>query len=148
MFWPVKTWQRREGGNAQQRKGKILRQIWREIKESWEREKACTGGQGQYILSILFSFFKFLYVNFWEKERQNVSGRGAERGRHRLRSRLQALSCQHRAWHRAWSHKLMTWAEVAHVADWATQAPFSVLSGAILFDSSFPSRSLLQNSSF
>lgn len=37
MYWLIKTWERREGGNAWQRKGKNIRQIWREMKT--EKEK-------------------------------------------------------------------------------------------------------------
>ena len=40
-----------------------------------------------------------------ERERERMSGGGAERGRHRIQSRLQAPRCQHRAQHRAWPHE-------------------------------------------
>uniref|UniRef100_A0ABI7YAM3 Complex III assembly factor LYRM7 n=1 Tax=Felis catus TaxID=9685 RepID=A0ABI7YAM3_FELCA len=35
--------------------------------------------------------------NTLNRDRQSVSGGGAERGRHRIQSRLQVSSCQHRA---------------------------------------------------
>ena len=54
---------------------------------------------------IFFNAYWFL------RERQSVSGQGAERGRHRIWSRLQALSYQHRArcgtqTHEPWVHYL------------------------------------------
>ena len=54
----------------------------------------------------LFFFFNFfnVYLFFWDRERQSMSGGGSERGRHRIWNRLQALSCQHRARLGAWTH--------------------------------------------
>ena len=54
---------------------------------------------------LILIFLMFIY--FWQRERQNMSRGGAERGgRHRIWSGLQALSCQHRAWHRAQTHRV------------------------------------------
>ena len=39
-----------------------------------------------------------MFIYFWERERESVSGGEVERGRHRIWCRLQALSCQHIAW--------------------------------------------------
>ena len=57
-----------------------------------------------------------------ERERDRW-GREGERRRHRIRSRLQALTCQHRVRLEPTNHETMTWAEVRHLTDWATQAP-------------------------
>ena len=59
-----------------------------------------------YLLKKIFLTF----IHFW-RDRQSMSGKGAERGRHRIQSRLQALSCQHRArrgarTHELWDHDL------------------------------------------
>ena len=68
-----------------------------------------------------------MFIYFWERERERETerewGRNRERGRHRIRSRLQALSCQHRsdAGLEPRNCKIMTWAEVGRVTDWATQ---------------------------
>ena len=53
---------------------------------------------------INFKIFN-VYLFLIERERQSVSGGGAERGKHRIQSKLQALSCHHRPWCRAWTHK-------------------------------------------
>ena len=53
---------------------------------------------------VFKNFFNVLF--FIERERQSVSGGGAERVRHRIGSRLQAPSCQHRARHGAQTHEL------------------------------------------
>ena len=49
-------------------------------------------------------FLMFIY--FWERQRQSMSGGGAEREGDRIWNRLRALSCQHRARHGARTHKL------------------------------------------
>ena len=58
---------------------------------------------------LFFPFFKNVYLNLdthtHTPHTQNVSGGGAERGRHRVGSRLQALSCQPRARHGACTHE-------------------------------------------
>ena len=61
----------------------------------------------------------------FERERQYEQWRYREKGRHRMQSRLWALSCHHQAQHGAQTMKreIMTWAEIGHLADWATQAP-------------------------
>ena len=51
---------------------------------------------------IFLTFIHFLR----DRERQSMSGKGAEGGRHRIRSRLQTLSCQHRARCGARTHEL------------------------------------------
>ena len=54
---------------------------------------------------------------------------GAEWERHRIWSGLQALSCQHRARRglKLTDRKIMTWAKVGHLTDWATQAPLKAV---------------------
>ena len=43
-----------------------------------------------YLYYYFFNVFKCFYLFLKERERQSMSGGGAERGRHRIRSRLQA----------------------------------------------------------
>ena len=57
--------------------------------------------------------FFFMFIYFWERERQSANGGGAERGRHRIWTRLQApgseLSAQSlmgAQTHRLWDHDL------------------------------------------
>ena len=86
-----------------------------------------------------------MFIYYWEIETEHEQGRGRQRGRHRIRSRLQALSCQHRAWRGARTHepKIMTWAAVRCLTNWATQVPpsnlFKVFSKSSLFTLSRPS---------
>ena len=72
-------------------------------------------------------FFHFIFFNvyFWERQRQNASGLGAERGRHRIWAgcRLWAVSPEPEAGLELTRCEIMTWAEVRRSTDWATQAP-------------------------
>lgn len=61
----------------------------------------------------------------FERERQNVSGGGAERGgdsESEAGSRLWAVSTETDAGLELTSHEITTWAEVRCLTDWATQA--------------------------
>ena len=70
-----------------------------------------------------------MFIYFWERERHTHrvwAGEGQrETGRHRIWSGLQAPSCQHRAdvGLEPTNCEIMTWTEVGHSTDWATQAP-------------------------
>ena len=76
---------------------------------------------------IFFFFFKFIS---FERDRDSVSGGGAERGKEDPK---QALSCQCRVWHEARTHKTVrSWPKlkpgVGHLTDWATQVPPKMIS--------------------
>ena len=61
-----------------------------------------------------------------ERERERESGGGAEREgdtESEAGSRLQAVSTEPDAGPEPTSREIMTWAEVGHLTDWATQAP-------------------------
>ena len=75
--------------------------------------------------ALINVFFFFLNVSLFMRQRQTEHewGRDRERGRHRIQSRFQALSCQHRAWHGVCEPRIMTWAEVRGLTNWATQVP-------------------------
>ena len=63
-----------------------------------------------------------MFVYFWEKQRQNASGLGAEREgdtEAEAGSRLWAVRTEPDFT----SCEIMTWAEVGRSTDWATQAP-------------------------
>ena len=70
-----------------------------------------------------FFFFTFIYL--WKTETERKWEMGRERGRQRIRSRLQALavSTEPDAGLELTNCEIMTWAEVGHPANWATQAP-------------------------
>ena len=56
-------------------------------------------------------FFNFIYL-FWERGRDNVSGRGAERGRERESQSGAALPAQRQTWpSNSKSCEIVTWAE-------------------------------------
>ena len=69
-----------------------------------------------------------MFIYFWERQRQNASGLGAERegdteAEAEAGSRLWAVSTEPDAGLELTSCEIMTWAEVGRSADWATQAP-------------------------
>ena len=71
----------------------------------------------------------FIYER--ETGRQNVSGGGAERGgdtESPAGSRLWAVSPEPDTGLKLINLKIMTWAKVGHLTDWATQAPLCILS--------------------
>ena len=67
-----------------------------------------------------------MFISFWDWERQSMSGGGAEREgdtEPEAGSRLWADSTEPDAGLEPTDRKLMTWADVGHLTDWATQAP-------------------------
>ena len=71
---------------------------------------------------------------FWDRERQSVSGEGAEREgdtESEAGSKLWAVSTEPDVGLEPTNCEIMTWAEIGHLTDWTTQAPqmrhFSVL---------------------
>ena len=63
---------------------------------------------------------------FWERQRQNASRLGAEREgdtESEAGSKFWAVSTEPDMGLKLTSHEIMTWAEVGHLTDWATQAP-------------------------
>ena len=77
-----------------------------------------------FIFFFLINFFNV--YNFWEKERQRESRGGAEREgatESEAGSRLRAVSAEPHVGLKLTNCKIMTWAEVGSLADWATQAP-------------------------
>ena len=68
-----------------------------------------------------------MFVYFWERERerQSVSGGGAEREgdtESEAGSRLWAVSTQPNTGLEPMNHEIMTWGEVGRPTNWATQA--------------------------
>ena len=64
------------------------------------------------------------------KQRQSISGGGAEREgdtESETGSRLWAVSTEPNAGLKLTNREIMTWAEVGHLTDWATQVPLKVL---------------------
>ena len=51
------------------------------------------------------NFFCLFQTSEGERERENMSGRGRERGTHRIWCRLQALNCQHKGQSKAWTRE-------------------------------------------
>ena len=77
----------------------------------------------RYLAAI---FFNFIYLFFWERERQSTSRGGAEREgdtESEAGSRLWAVCTEPDAGHKPTNHEIMTSAEVGHLTDWTTQAP-------------------------
>ena len=74
------------------------------------------------ILTILF-----LFIYFWERERECELGKGQREGERGTESeagsRLWAASTQPHVGLKLTSHEIMTWARVGCLTDWATQAP-------------------------
>ena len=88
----------------------------------------------QICCSLLLFFLMFIYW-FWqreterERERAHMSRGGAERERERegewerIPSRLHTVSTESDTWLEHTNCETMTWAEVTHLTNWATQAP-------------------------
>ena len=69
-----------------------------------------------------------MFVYFWEKQRQNASGLGAEREgdtESEAGSRLQAVSTEPDVGLEPMNCEIMTWAEVGRLTDWATHVPLN-----------------------
>ena len=67
-----------------------------------------------------------MFIYFWQGKRQNASRGGTEREGHtesEADSRLWAVSTKHDVGLELTKSEIMTWAEVGHLTDWATQAP-------------------------
>ena len=64
-----------------------------------------------------------MFIYFWETECEQARGR--ERGSHRIKagSRLWDVSTEPVTGLEPTNYEIMTWAEVGHLTDWATQAP-------------------------
>ena len=74
-----------------------------------------------------------MFIYFWERERQrqSVSGGGAERKGDtgsKAGSRLWVVSTEPKAGLEPMNCEIMTWAEVGSLTDWATQAPWEAKS--------------------
>ena len=70
-----------------------------------------------------------MFIYFWqrERERQSMSGGGAEREgdtKWEAGSRLWAVSTEPDVGLELRDHEIMTWAEVRHSTDWAIQVPW------------------------
>ena len=90
--------------------------------------------------SILFKKIFLMFIYFWEKERQNVSGGGAEWGGDRESeacSRLRAVSIEPDTGLELTNREIMTGAEVGRSTDWATQAPPQCSIRIVMFHCSF-----------
>ena len=71
-------------------------------------------------------FFFSMFIYFWERQRQNASGLGAEREgdtESEAGSRLRAVSTEPDTGLDLMESKIMTRAEVGRSTDWATQVP-------------------------
>ena len=67
-----------------------------------------------------------MFIYFWERQRQNAGGLGAEREGDtgsQAGSRLQAVSTEPDVGLELTSGEIMTWAEVGRSTNWATQVP-------------------------
>ena len=66
-----------------------------------------------------------MFIYFWERQRQSMRGREAERGdtESKAGSRLWAVSTEPDVGLELTNREIMTWAEVGRFTEWATQAP-------------------------
>ena len=70
-----------------------------------------------------------MFIYFWDRERQSMSGGGAERvgdTESETGSRLRAVSTESNTGLELTNHEIMTWAEVGRSTNWATQVPQGV----------------------
>ena len=73
-----------------------------------------------YLSTILFIYFLSLFI-LRDRDREREWGRGRKRGRERIPSRLCTDSLDTGL--KLTNHEIMTWADIGHLTDWATQAP-------------------------
>ena len=67
-----------------------------------------------------------MLIYFWDRERQSMSGGGAERGEDTESEagfRFPAVSTEPNTGLKLTSCDIMTWAEVGRLTDWVTQMP-------------------------
>ena len=77
---------------------------------------------------LKFWVFKFLFIYFWERERERETARVGKVQRQgdtesEAGSRIWAISTEPDAGLKLTDRDIMTWAEVRHLTDLATQAP-------------------------
>ena len=71
-----------------------------------------------------------MFIYFWERERQSVSGVGAGGEgdtEYKVGSRLWAIRTEPNEGFELMNLKIMTWVKVGRLTDWATQAPLILL---------------------
>ena len=76
-------------------------------------------------LTMRNTFF-LMFIYFWDRERQSMSGGGAEREgdtESEAGSRVWAVSTEPDAGLELTDWEIMTWAEVRRSTNWATQVP-------------------------
>ena len=67
-----------------------------------------------------------MFIYFWQRETQSMSGRRAEKEgdtESKAGSKVQAVSTEPDTGPELRSREIMTWAEVGHLTNWATKAP-------------------------
>ena len=67
-----------------------------------------------------------MFINFWERKRESVSGGGAEREGDtdsEAGSRFWAVCTEPDVGLKVTNHEIMNWAVVSRLTDWATQVP-------------------------
>ena len=67
-----------------------------------------------------------MFIYFWDREREHMNGGGSEREgdtESEAGSRLWAVNPEPDVGLELTDRKIMTWAEVGRLTDWATQAP-------------------------
>ena len=65
-----------------------------------------------------------MFIYFWDRETHSMNGGGSEREgdtESKAGSKLWAVSTEPDVGFELVNHEIMTWAEVRHLTDWATQ---------------------------
>ena len=98
--------------------------LWNEIENSQSASHYCTGGTALFL--YMSTLKKNVIYLFFERERARASGGRADREgdtQSKAGSRLRAVSTAPDMGLKLMNCKIMTWAEVWCLIDWATQAP-------------------------
>ena len=83
-----------------------------------------------FLFVCLFCFvlmFIYFWHREWERGREREQGRSREKGRQRTQSRLCTESREPNMGLKLVNHEIMTWAEVGHLTDSATQVLLTLL---------------------
>ena len=104
--------------------------LWESTGQFWGKSHNCreadTVGaisESLFLSAFYLCFWKFIFVYFWERERESArtrahtSGGGAEREGDRIPSRLRTVSAEPYVGLELMNHEIMTWAETKSQSD-------------------------------
>ena len=118
------------------RHGAWTHKLWdHDLSQSWTLNRLTHPGAPDFWNFYFLIFFFFLhFIYFWEREREKAKAREGQRERERDRHRIQwqapgselPVSTEPNTGLEPMNRKIMTWAEVGRLTNWATQMPLEL----------------------